>query len=45
MQLMGLTKAYEPAALAILSFALTWLSLGALQLLGRRTLITQMTTR
>jgi putative spermidine/putrescine transport system permease protein len=28
-------KAYEPAALAIMSFALTWASLGIIQLIGR----------
>ena len=28
-------KAYEPAALAIMSFALTWASLGIIQLVGR----------
>ena len=28
-------RAYEPAALAIISFGLTWLSLGILQLIGR----------
>ena len=27
----GLTKAYEPAALAIISYSLTWFSLGLLQ--------------
>jgi putative spermidine/putrescine transport system permease protein len=28
-------RAYEPAALAVISFALTWLSLGILQFIGR----------
>jgi len=28
-------KAYEPAALAIISFSLTWASLGVIQILGR----------
>jgi putative spermidine/putrescine transport system permease protein len=28
-------KAYEPAALAIMSFALTWVSMGIIQLVGR----------
>ena len=28
-------KAYEPAALAIISFALTWASMGIIQLVGR----------
>jgi len=28
-------KAYEPAAMAILSFALTWAALGIIQLVGR----------
>ncbi|GAC1356889.1 MAG: ABC transporter permease [Herpetosiphon sp.] len=31
----GQNRAYEPAALAIISLALTWLSIGLLQLLGR----------
>jgi putative spermidine/putrescine transport system permease protein len=30
------SKVYEPSALAILSFALTWLAIGLLQLFGRR---------
>jgi len=32
----GLTKAYEPAALAIISYALTWFSLGLLQYFSSR---------
>lgn len=32
----GLTKAYEPAALAIISYALTWFSLGLLQFFSSR---------
>ena len=36
MQLLGLTKAYEPAALAIISYALTWFSLGLIQLISRQ---------
>ncbi len=35
MSLLGQNKAYEPAALAIMSFALTWASIGLLQLLSR----------
>lgn len=35
MVLLGLNRAYEPAALAIISFGLTWASLGMMQLLGR----------
>ena len=35
MALLGQNRAYEPAALAIMSFAMTWLSIGLLQLLGR----------
>ena len=35
--LVGQDKAYEPAALAIISFALTWLLIGLIQFLGRRT--------
>lgn len=33
--LIGLNRAYEPAALSIISFALTWLLIGVLQLLSR----------
>ncbi|HKJ37714.1 MAG TPA: ABC transporter permease subunit [Anaerolineales bacterium] len=32
----GLTKAYEPAALAIISYAMTWFSLGLLQFFSGR---------
>lgn len=32
----GLTKAYEPAALAIISYSLTWFSLGLLQVVSSR---------
>jgi putative spermidine/putrescine transport system permease protein len=32
----GLTKAYEPAALAIISYSLTWFSLGLLQYFSSR---------
>jgi putative spermidine/putrescine transport system permease protein len=35
MALLGQNRAYEPAALAILSFALTWGSIGLIQLVGR----------
>jgi putative spermidine/putrescine transport system permease protein len=28
-------KAYEPAALAVISFALTWASMGIIQFVGR----------
>ena len=35
MQLMGANRAYEPAALAIISFVLTWGSIGIIQFLGR----------
>jgi putative spermidine/putrescine transport system permease protein len=35
MVLVGRDKAYEPAALAILSYALTWISLGLIQFLSR----------
>lgn len=34
--LMGQDRAYEPAALAIISFALTWAFIGVIQYLGRR---------
>jgi putative spermidine/putrescine transport system permease protein len=36
MDLISSSKVYEPSALAIISFALTWLAIGLLQLLGRR---------
>jgi putative spermidine/putrescine transport system permease protein len=35
MSLLGQTRAYEPAALAIMSLALTWASMGIIQLVGR----------
>ncbi len=35
MQNLGANRAYEPAALAIISFALTWASMGILQFVGR----------
>lgn len=45
MQLLGLTKAYEPAALAIISYALTWFSLGLIQLVSRGGTTQQLTGR
>lgn len=39
----GLTKAYEPAALAIISYALTWFSLGLLQVASSRASRQQLT--
>jgi putative spermidine/putrescine transport system permease protein len=35
MQNVGANRAYEPAALAIISFAITWMAMGAIQLLAR----------
>jgi putative spermidine/putrescine transport system permease protein len=35
MQLLGQNRAYEPAALAIMSFAITWAAMGLIQLIGR----------
>lgn len=35
MQLIGANKAYEPAALAIIAFGVTWACMGLLQLVGR----------
>jgi putative spermidine/putrescine transport system permease protein len=35
MQQVGANRAYEPAALAIISFVLTWFSIGLIQLVGR----------
>ena len=45
MQLLGLTKAYEPAALAIISYALTWFSLALIQLVSRGGAQQQLTGR
>ncbi|HEY2996743.1 MAG TPA: ABC transporter permease, partial [Methylomirabilota bacterium] len=36
MNLLSNSKVYEPSALAIISFALTWAAIGLLQVLGRR---------
>jgi putative spermidine/putrescine transport system permease protein len=36
MALMGQNRAYEPAALAIISFALTWASMAILLVFSRR---------
>lgn len=41
MALLGQNKAYEPSALAILSFGITWGAMGILQLLGRTSKIQQ----
>jgi putative spermidine/putrescine transport system permease protein len=35
LQLIGANRAYEPSALAIISFSLTWACVGVLQFLGR----------
>jgi putative spermidine/putrescine transport system permease protein len=35
LQLMGANRAYEPAALAIIAFAVTWACMGLIQLFGR----------
>jgi putative spermidine/putrescine transport system permease protein len=35
LQLVGANKAYEPSALAIIAFAITWACMGLLQLVGR----------
>jgi len=35
LQLIGANRAYEPAALAVISFAITWASIGLIQVLGR----------
>jgi putative spermidine/putrescine transport system permease protein len=37
LELVGVNKAYEPAALSIISFALTWAFIGLIQLLSRGT--------
>lgn len=36
LQLMGANRAYEPSALAIIAFLVTWACMGLMQLLGRR---------
>jgi putative spermidine/putrescine transport system permease protein len=36
MNLLSSSKVYEPSALAIISFVLTWAAIGALELVGRR---------
>ncbi|MBN9010290.1 MAG: ABC transporter permease subunit, partial [Rhizobiales bacterium] len=35
LQLMGANRAYEPSALAIIAFAVTWACMGLIQLVGR----------
>jgi len=35
LQLVGASRAYEPAALAVMAFAITWACMGLIQLLGR----------
>ncbi len=35
LQLIGANRAYEPAALAVISFAVTWACMGLIQLVGR----------
>lgn len=35
MQLMGANRAYEPAALAVIAFAITWMCMGLIQLVTR----------
>ncbi|HET6782110.1 MAG TPA: ABC transporter permease, partial [bacterium] len=37
LQNVGANRAYEPAALAIISFAITWACMGLLQVFGRGT--------
>ncbi len=41
LQLVGANKAYEPSALAIIAFAITWLSMGLIQLVSRFGKLTQ----
>jgi len=36
LQLIGANRAYEPAALALIAFAVTWTCMGVIQILGRR---------
>jgi putative spermidine/putrescine transport system permease protein len=35
MQLLGANRAYEPAALAVIAFAITWACMGLIQLVTR----------
>jgi putative spermidine/putrescine transport system permease protein len=35
MQNVGANRAFEPAALAVISFAITWAAMGMIQLLAR----------
>jgi putative spermidine/putrescine transport system permease protein len=35
LQLIGANRAYEPAALAIIAFVVTWACMGLMQLVGR----------
>jgi putative spermidine/putrescine transport system permease protein len=37
LQLIGANRAYEPAALAIITFGITWACMALIQVLGRRT--------
>lgn len=37
LQLVGVNKAYEPAALAVIAFGITWACMGLIQLIGRLT--------
>ncbi|MFC4668102.1 ABC transporter permease [Seohaeicola nanhaiensis] len=41
MQLLGANRAYEPAALAVIAFAITWACMGLIQLVSRFTKHTQ----
>ncbi|MCI4463059.1 MAG: ABC transporter permease subunit [Caldisericum sp.] len=41
MALLGQNRAYEPAALAIMSFALTWAAMGVIQWVGRTSFVKQ----
>ena len=36
LSLLGRTKTYEPAAVTLISFGLTWLAMGMIALIGRR---------
>lgn len=35
MQLLGANRAYEPAALAVISFSITWLCMGLIQIVSQ----------
>lgn len=45
LQLIGANRAYEPAALAVIAFMITWICMGLIQLVGRSRTATSATAR